>query len=66
MCVRMLCNLGCSGWKVMIWVVTTIQELPIVEGQISKAGVRLAAWINTLAVASWSSNFVVQGGREDL
>ena len=35
--------------------------VPIVEAQISKAGVRLAAWLNTLAAAAGSgSGFVVE------
>ncbi|KAF4635480.1 hypothetical protein G7Y89_g2621 [Cudoniella acicularis] len=41
--------------------------VPIVESQISKAGLRLAAWVNALAAAAGSdSGFTVQRGRVDL
>jgi hypothetical protein len=41
--------------------------VPVVEDRISKAGVRLAGWINALASASGSgTGFVVQDGRVDL
>lgn len=39
--------------------------VPIVEGQISKAGVRLAAWVNALAAGSAPRlDFVAQDARE--
>jgi hypothetical protein len=37
----------------------------IVESQISKAGIRLATWINALAGAAPGSGFRVQDGSED-
>jgi hypothetical protein len=40
--------------------------VPIVEGQITKAGVRLAGWINALAAANTAATaFTVQGGQGD-
>jgi hypothetical protein len=39
--------------------------VPVVEGQISKAGVRLAAWVNALATGSASGlGLVAQDGEE--